>query len=1035
MPALAPARRCTPWAWRWESRRTGIQARAPGFPALFDVASPHPIQQDATLPAAPCVVLEAETGSGKTEAALWRFRHLFAAGAVDGLYFALPTRVAATQMFARVKQFRNALFPLADRPALVLAVPGQVGADDAKGHSLPDFGFEWTDRPDEAARQTRWAAEHPKRFLAAQIAVGTVDQVLLAAIATRHAHLRGTALLRHLLVVDEVHASDRYMETLLGNLLRGHMQAGGHALLLSATLGAGMHARLLGTPCLDPAAAEAVPYPALSWAEGERACVRAVASSGTAKAVRVAASPLIDVPAAIAAIALRAADDGAKVLVIRNTVSAVIATAQALEAAAGTSHPALFRVAGVATLHHGCFAPTDRQLLDLAVEAALGKRSPASAAVVVGTQTLEQSLDLDADLLITDLCPVDVLLQRIGRLHRHHDRVRPTGFASYPAVLLNRDDAGLAKRLPYGGASRIRVSSQCLKRHWRTVEDDWALKEIGAPMALRSREVIEREIMKELQAAPDLAEAIRVALAKLLFGKDNVDVKKRQALLLGRPEIDYLARLAREAAATGSVTQAEATIDSALGKADGKKNLAAMREVAGNLAAGLESAMFGRMVTSDPEANTDAAIHVAHAFTVHAEESESDYFTVVDDLRRLDEGEAGTAGIFETELTSGLFYGYVVVDVPTLVDNLGGDRTLAARVVEHLLHLIPTVSPGAKKGGTAPYAYAELLLVETGRRQPRSLAGAFRTPVPLKTQDVLATAVTALGSHLQNLGRDVWHARRAGSALHDGSRASRCGQAPRPGRHRRLGRRRRAGRRPPDMAEHLRLLLEGPLLAFGGETVDARGVIADFPAASMLTGLLANALGWRRSDRDALANLQTRLRYAARIDRDGARLTDFQTAQLARDDKGWTTRSAPEGRAGGPATYNAPHIRYREYDADKRVVVVLRLDPAEDAPTLAGLAAALDEPARPLFLGRKPCLPAGRLCAGIVDADGWLAALETLPPPTDGRLRVLLPDSEPRQPSDEARPWSDRRDWRSGVHGGTRAVLIRTVRSQHGTTL
>jgi CRISPR system Cascade subunit CasC len=297
--------------------------------------------------------------------------------------------------------------------------------------------------------------------------------------------------------------------------------------------------------------------------------------------------------------------------------------------------------------------------------------------------------------------------------------------ASYPAVLLNRDDAGLAKRLPYGGASRIRVSSQCLKRHWRMVEDEWALREIGAPMAVRSREVVEREIVPKLTgAAPEVIEAVRIALVKKLFGDKNVDIKSRQALLLGRPEIDYLTRLARQAVAAGGAKEAEAAIEAAIGKGDGKKNLAAMREVAGNLVAGLESALFGRMVTSDPEANTDAAIHVAHAFTVHAEESESDYFTVVDDLRQEDPGEAGTAGIFETELTSGLFYGYVVVDVATLVANLGADRALAGQVVEHLLHLIATVSPGAKKGSTAPYAYAELMLVEAGRAQPRSLAGA-----------------------------------------------------------------------------------------------------------------------------------------------------------------------------------------------------------------------------------------------------------------------------------------------------------------------
>src|ERR1700679_534323 len=122
--------------------------------------------------------------------------------------------------------------------------------------------------------------------------------------------------------------------------------------------------------------------------------------------------------------------------------------------------------------------------------------------------------------------------------------------ASYPAVLLNRDDAGLAKRLPYGGASRIRVSSQCLKRHWRTVEDEWALREIGAPMAVRSREVVEREIVPKLKGAdPDVIEAVRIALVKKLFGEKNVDIKSRQALLLGRPEIDYLTLLAKNAVA------------------------------------------------------------------------------------------------------------------------------------------------------------------------------------------------------------------------------------------------------------------------------------------------------------------------------------------------------------------------------------------------------------------------------------------------------------------------------------------------------
>jgi len=229
---------------------------------------------------------------------------------------------------------------------------------------------------------------------------------------------------------------------------------------------------------------------------------------------------------------------------------------------------------------------------------------------------------------------------------------------------------------------------------------------------------------------------------------------------------------------------------------------------------------------------------------------------------------------------------------------------------------------------------------------------------------------------------------------------------------------------------HLILVLEGPLLAFGGETVDARGVIADFPAASLLTGLLANALGWHRSDRVALDRLQARLRFAARIDREGERITDYQTAYLYEDDKGWTTRGVVEARAKSPSYHRdrdgrraLTHQRWRDYDADKRVTLALRLDPDEEPPTLDNLAGALRRPARPLFLGRKPCLPSRPVLEAIVEADGLLAAL----PPVDAPARILLPESEPALPHDERRAVSDQRNWRSGVHGGQRTVRVRRV--------
>lgn len=300
-------------------------------------------------------------------------------------------------------------------------------------------------------------------------------------------------------------------------------------------------------------------------------------------------------------------------------------------------------------------------------------------------------------------------------------------FLSYSAALLNRDDSGLAKRMPYGPAIRTRVSSQCLKRHWRKAEGPWALSAIGPEMAVRSRKLPEERILPALDGIGTEAvrKAVADALAIQLYGKNAAkDLGSRQALLIGEPEIAYLIGKAKLAAAEPDEKAAAAAINTVF-KKDEKANLSEMLKAKGPLNAGLEAALFGRMVTSDPDANTDAPVHVAHAFTVHGEQSEIDYFTVVDDLEK----GTGAGGIFDTELTAGLFYVYVVIDVPLLIGNLAGDAALAGKVAEHLIHLIATTSPGAKKGSTAPYAYADFVLAETGGRSPRSLSGAFRDPV------------------------------------------------------------------------------------------------------------------------------------------------------------------------------------------------------------------------------------------------------------------------------------------------------------------
>ena len=346
----------------------------------------------------------------------------------------------------------------------------------------------------------------------------------------------------------------------------------------------------------------------------------------------------------------------------------------------------------------------------------------------------------------------------------------------YTGALLNRDDSGLAKRLPYGGALRTRISSQCLKRHWRMTEDPHALHMIdGAKESIRSRDLVTDGVVEEVRRRlgehfkEDVASALESWFQFAVYGTKKADRPKkrgeeskfakksnRQTLLFGKPETDWLVsefiRLAEESGGDpdkafrlGSEWIDGSNVPE---KRKGEKNafLNNMAEMRKNTAlpAGLTAALFGRMVTSDTDANITAPVHVAHAFTVHEEETESDYFTAVDDLSG---EEPGADTIQETELTSGLFYGYVVVDLPGLLLNLGADAELARQVLHNLIYLIAEVSPGAKLGSTAPYGRASFMLLEAGDRQPRSLAEAYRTPCdPHASQ-----AVEALAAHLAAL--------------------------------------------------------------------------------------------------------------------------------------------------------------------------------------------------------------------------------------------------------------------------------------------
>ena len=415
-----------------EQRAIEGAAPARDFRALFDLAEPRPVQEHAVGDLAEHLMLiEAETGSGKTEAALWRFSELYRERRVDGAYFALPTRAAAKQLHERTRRFAQRAFE--SDIDVALAVPGYESS--TRGLAASQYA--------DGAPGLPWATESPKRFLAAQIAVGTVDQAMLGALRVRHAHLRSSCLARNLLIVDEVHASDAYMRAILATTLRMHLDAGGYAVLLSATLGAASRSFWLGedVPSLDEAIT--VPYPAVSVKGGG---VKQHPASRE-KRVSVSATADMDDYSAVAADAVTAARNGASVLVVRNTVDSALRTQRAVEAAAGAASELLLHAAGIATPHHGRYAAADRRELDRAIEERFGKgRADSAGAIAVGTQTLEQSLDLDADLLIADICPADVLLQRIGRLHRH-DRGRPAGFERPQCIVLTPGGSDLAPLL------------------------------------------------------------------------------------------------------------------------------------------------------------------------------------------------------------------------------------------------------------------------------------------------------------------------------------------------------------------------------------------------------------------------------------------------------------------------------------------------------------------------------------------------------------------------------------------------------------
>ncbi len=381
-----------------------------------------PIQSGLTL-------MEASTGSGKTEAALAYASHLLVKGIVESIVFALPTQATANAMLKRLLDVAGNLFENTD---MVLA------------HGKAGFNPHFTDLKNNASRQTlqdaehemeaavqcaRWLSQSRKRVFLGQIGVCTVDQVLISVLPVRHRFVRGFGIGKSVLIIDEVHAYDSYMYGLLNKVLQHQKNMYGSVILLSATLPAHQRKALINAwdgdsesislnddyPLITHASGRNTEKFALSDTEKQR-----LAKLPGCKEVQIAWRETSDVlpDDELLIQIVGAAQKGANVVIICN----LVADAQELRLRL------IEKTTLPVDLFHSRFRFKDRQAKEEHVLEAYGKTSESKRGrILVATQVVEQSLDLDFDWMLTQLCPVDLLFQRLGRLHRH-DRNRPKGF-------------------------------------------------------------------------------------------------------------------------------------------------------------------------------------------------------------------------------------------------------------------------------------------------------------------------------------------------------------------------------------------------------------------------------------------------------------------------------------------------------------------------------------------------------------------------------------------------------------------------------
>jgi CRISPR-associated endonuclease/helicase Cas3 len=444
-----------------ESGLCGNIVGSGGIWQLFPELTPRQLQTLVdTLPLqSGLTIIEAPTGSGKTELALAYASKLLAAGVAESIVFALPTQATANAMLQRLEEVASRFFT--GGANVVLA----HGKDryNPNFQALHSAALRPTVQTDENERDAsvqcvQWLGASRKRAFLGQIGVCTVDQVLLSVLPVRHQFVRAFGLRKSVLIIDEVHAYDAYMYGLLTQVLQGQQRAGGSAMLLSATLPLAQKSTLVGAwgeQLEEREAAEKTPYPLITW----------VSSAGQFQTSRL---PQEEMPTprkvliepcitddllpdqALCERIREAARRGALVGIVCNMVANAQDLARKLRAM--TDLPV--------DLFHARYLFADRQRHEEHVQQHYGKNATRDQGrILVATQVIEQSLDLDFDWLISQLCPVDLLFQRLGRLHRHLRDRRPEGFAEPHCTVL----------LPQGSTYGLHaVVYGCERVLWRT---------------------------------------------------------------------------------------------------------------------------------------------------------------------------------------------------------------------------------------------------------------------------------------------------------------------------------------------------------------------------------------------------------------------------------------------------------------------------------------------------------------------------------------------------------------------------------------